>query len=59
VFKERDALIDSEILDKKASLNRLGDYQQDLRKYINFGVNMLENFKEIYDRADVSIKKNC
>ena len=57
IFKTNNVKIQNEILDRNASLDRLGDYRQDLRKYMNFGVNMLENFKELYDRADVSIKK--
>ena len=56
-FKTNDEKIQNKILDKKASKSLLGDYQKDLRKYIDFGINMLENFKELCDMADVSIKK--
>lgn len=33
------------------------DYGNDLSEFINFGVKIHANFKEVYNRVDISIKK--
>ena len=55
-YRERESLIINEILNKKDSLLNLGDYQKDLKDYIDFGVFLLENLEDLYLQGDAVMK---
>jgi hypothetical protein len=41
----------------RIQLEGLGDYQNDLEDYVEFGIFLLENISELYHRADVKTKQ--
>jgi site-specific DNA recombinase len=53
VYTKNIAILDNEIMELEIQLEGLGDYQNDLEEYIKFGTFLLDNFSELYHRADV------
>ena len=57
VYSEKTAILDNEITELRIQLEGLGDYQNDLEEYVEFGTFLLENIYELYRRADVKTKQ--
>ncbi len=47
---------DREIINLKAVKSELGDYQEDLDKFVSFGLSLLVNLDKFYSKADVNTK---
>jgi site-specific DNA recombinase len=56
-YKNYNSKIEEEIISKESLLISLNDYQDDLREYINFGLNLLTNLESFFNSADVVIKQ--
>jgi site-specific DNA recombinase len=56
-YKSYASKIKEEIMSKESQLISLNDYQDDLREYINFGLNLLTNLDTFFNSADVVIKQ--
>jgi hypothetical protein len=57
VYTKKTAILDNEITELRIQLEGLGDYQNDLEDYVEFGIFLLENISELYHRADVKTKQ--
>lgn len=47
---------DREIINLKAVKSELGDYQEDLDKFVSFGLSLLVNLDKFYSKADINTK---
>ena len=56
VYKKHTDTLDKEILELNIQLRELGDFDNDLHEYINFGSFLLENLGSLYQKANVQIK---
>jgi len=57
VYTKNTAILDNDITELRIQLEGLGDYQNDLEEYVEFGTFLLENISELYHRADVKTKQ--
>ena len=56
-YKSYASKMKEEIVSKESLLISLSDYQDDLKEYINFGLNLLTNLESFFDKASIVIKQ--
>lgn len=57
VYKSAEKNYNTKLFDLKQQKKNLGSFDKDMRKFIQSGVYLLKNFKELYNRVEVSLKQ--
>ena len=55
-YKESNELLTTEKKEANQGLENLKSHKNELKEYVNFGANLMENIKELYYRVDVRLK---
>ena len=55
-YKESNELLTQEKQEANQGLENLKSHKNELKEYVNFGANLMENIKELYHRVDVRLK---
>ena len=56
IYSKHNKFINNELTEKRNELLNLNDYQKDLRKYINYGLKLIQHLDTFFENSDVHIK---
>ena len=56
IYSKHNEFINNELTEKRNELLNLNDYQKDLRKYINYGLKLIQHLDTFFENSDVHIK---